>query len=135
MSIKLRIINVSYSFQHLMQKYVTNHKIKRTSWRKCTRGATFFDTRNTRQLIGVKIESIKSFIKYNLFTDRINKLNFGSHGDLQKQTKTHILALQWAIVFKIYWTHLCLYLDTDWFYSLPATLITFLFQLSGRLYM
>ena len=41
------------------------------------------------ELIGVQIDSIRSLSKYNLVTDGNNKFNFGSHGDLQKQIKTH----------------------------------------------
>ena len=69
----------------------------------------FLTLRTPDELIGVQIDSIRSLIQYNLFTDGIYKFNFVSHGDLQKQTKTHILARQWAIVFKMYWTHFSLY--------------------------
>ena len=69
----------------------------------------FSTLRTPDELIGVQIDSIRSLIQYNLFTDVIYKFNFGSQGDLQKQTKTHILARQWAIVFKMYWTHFSLY--------------------------
>ena len=56
--------------------------------------------RTSDELIRVQIDSSKSLIKYNLFIDEINRFNFRFHGDLLKQTKTHILALQGAIVFK-----------------------------------
>ena len=49
----------------------------------------FSTLRTPDELIGVQIDSIRSLIQYNLFTDGIYKFNFGSHGDLQKQTKTH----------------------------------------------
>ena len=73
----------------------------------------FSTLRKPYKLIGVQIDAIKSLIKYNLFTDGNNNFNYDSHGDFQKQTKTHILARQLGIAFKIYWTRLCLYLDTD----------------------
>ena len=69
--------------------------------------------RTPYKLIGAQIDAIKSLIKYNLLTDGNNNFNYDSHGDLQKQTKTHILARQLAIAFKIYWTRLCLYLGAD----------------------
>ena len=66
--------------------------------------------RTSDKLIRVQIDSSKSLIKYNLFIDEINKFNFRFHGDLLKQTKTRILALQGAIVFK-YTGITCVYIS------------------------
>ena len=68
--------------------------------------------RTSDKLIRVQIDSSKSLIKYNLFIDEINRFNFRFHGDLLKQTKTHILALQGAIVFK-YTGITCVYISAQ----------------------
>ena len=90
----------------------------------------FLTLRTPDKPIGVQIDSIKSLVKYNLVTDGNNKFNFGYKSKLR-----HILARQWTTVLKytVNKIYLCLYLGTDRFYSLPATLITVLFQLSGKL--
>ena len=68
--------------------------------------------RTSDKLIRVQIDSSKSLIKYKLFIDEINRFNFRFHGDLLKQTKTHILALQGAIVFK-YTGIICVYISAQ----------------------
>ena len=93
----------------LMQKYVKNqtHVLAEVF----PRSHLFRHSGHPTNLLGFKL------ILSSLWIQFIHRWNFGSHGDLQKQSKTHFLALQWAIVFKTYCSQFFLYLSTDRFYS------------------
>ena len=59
----------------LLQKYVKNHKIERTSWQKCFWGATFSDTQDIRQTYQ------GSTFKYTIYVipDRVGRANKPKH--------------------------------------------------------